>query len=93
MGLTGLFLEELILLGSQGLALDSINEDNITDSCIEIANKCKNNNLDFVVGGGISDISIDPLKKISKNHLSRFETRKIIFQADALNKKEIKKPY
>ena len=85
----GIVFGRVDFAGSQGLALDSINEDNITDSCIEIANKCKNNNLDFVVGGGISDISIDPLKKINKNHLSRFETRKIIFEADdILNKKK-----
>ena len=90
-GIDGIVFGRVDFAGSKGLALDSINEDNITDSCIEIASKCKNNNLDFVVGGGISDISIDPLKKISKNHLSRFETRKIIFEADALNNKEIKK--
>ena len=90
-GIDGIVFGRVDFAGSKGLALDSINEDNITVSCIEIASKCKNNNLDFVVGGGISDISIDPLKKISKNHLSRFETRKIIFEADALNNKEIKK--
>ena len=90
-GIDGIVFGRVDFAGSKGLALDSINEDNITDSCIEIASKCKNNNLDFVVGGGISDISIDPLKKISKNHLSRFETRKIIFHAEALNKEEIKK--
>jgi hypothetical protein len=90
-GIDGIVFGRVDFAGSQGLALDSINEDNITDNCIEIANKCKNNNLDFVVGGGVSDISIDPLKKISKIHLSRFETRKIIFHAEALNKKEIKK--
>ena len=90
-GIDGIVFGRVDFAGSQGLALDSVNEDNITDSCIEIANKCKDNNLDFVVGGGISDISIDPLKKINKNHLSRFETRKIIFHAEALNKEEIKK--
>ena len=89
-GIDGVVFGRVDFAGSQGLPLDSVNEDNITDSCIEIANKCKDNNLNFVVGGGISDISIDPLKKISKNHLSRFETRKIIFDAEALNKKEIK---
>ena len=86
----GIVFGRVDFVDSQGIALDSINEDNVTDSCIEIANKCRKNNLDFVVGGGVSDISIDPLKKIKKNHLSRFETRKIIFQAEALNKKEIK---
>ena len=89
-GIDGIVFGRVDFAGSKGLALDSINEDNITVSCIEIASKCKNNNLDFVVGGGVSDISIDPLKKISKNHLSRFETRKIIFHAEALNKKEMK---
>ena len=64
--------------------------NNVTDSCIKIANSCKENNLDFVVGGGVSDISIEPLISIKDNHLTRFETRKIIFQANALDKKEIK---
>jgi len=90
-GIDGIVFGRVDFAGSQGLPLDSINEDNITDSCIKIANKCKDNNLDFVVGGGISDISIAPLEKISKNYLSRFETRKIIFHAEALDKKEIKK--
>ena len=89
-GIDGIVFGRVDFVGSQGLALDSINKDDVTDSCIEIANKCKKNNLDFVVGGGVSDISIDPLSKISKNHLSRFETRKIIFHAEALNKKEMK---
>ena len=89
-GIDGIVFGRVDFVSSQGLALDSINENNVTNSCIKVANNCKNNNLDFVVGGGVSDISIDPLKKIKKNHLSRFETRKIIFQADALNNKEIK---
>ena len=89
-GIDGIVFGRVDFVGSQGLALDRINEGNVTDSCIEIANKCKNNNLDFVVGGGVSDISIEPLKKIKGNHLTRFETRKIIFDAEALNKKNIK---
>jgi hypothetical protein len=89
-GIDGIVFGRVDFVSSQGLALDSINENNVTNSCIKVANNCKNNNLDFVVGGGVSDISIDPLKKIKKNHLSRFETRKIIFHADAINKKRIK---
>ncbi len=89
-GINGVVFGRVDFVGSQGLALDSINENNVTNSCIEIANNCKKNNLDFVVGGGVSDISIGPLKKIKKNHLSRFETRKIIFQASALNNRQIK---
>jgi hypothetical protein len=89
-GIDGIVFGRVDFVGSQGLALDSINADNVTDSCIRIANKCKTNNLDFVVGGGVSDISIEPLKKIKESHLSRFETRKIIFQSDALDRKEVK---
>ena len=89
-GIDGIVFGRVDFVGSKGFALDSINEDNVTESCIEIANKCKKSNLDFVVGGGVSDISIEPLKRIKETHLSRFETRKIIFHADAINKKRIK---
>jgi hypothetical protein len=89
-GIDGIVFGRVDYVGSQGLSFKSVNEDDVTDSCIEIANKCKKNNLDFVVGGGVSEASIGPLKKIKESHLSRFETRKIIFQADAINKEEIK---
>ena len=90
-GIDGIVFGRVDFVGSQGLDLNSINDDNVTESCIKISNKCKKLGLDFVVGGGVSDASIEPLKKIKESHLTRFETRKIIFQADALNKKEIKK--
>ncbi|MFL2980695.1 MAG: aldolase/citrate lyase family protein [Methylophilaceae bacterium] len=90
-GIDGIVFGRVDFVGSQGLPLDSINEDNVTNSCIKIANQCKKNKLDFVVGGGVSDISIKPLSLIKENHLTRFETRKIIFEANALNKEEIKK--
>jgi len=89
-GIDGIVFGRADFVASQGLPLDSVCDDKVTDSGIEMANKCKKNNLDFVVGGGVSDLSIEPLKKIKEKHLSRFETRKIIFQADALNRKEIK---
>ena len=89
-GIDGIVFGRVDFVGSQGLPLDSVCDDNVTDSCIEVANKCKKNDLDFVVGGGISDLSLEPLKKIKENHLSRFETRKIIFQAGALDTEQIK---
>ena len=89
-GINGVVFGRVDFVGSQILPLDSVNEKNVTDSCIKIAIKCKENNLDFVVGGGVSDISIEPLTLIKENYLTRFETRKIIFKADALGKKEIK---
>ena len=89
-GIDGIVFGRVDFVGSQGLPFDSVNEDNVTDSAIKIANRCKKQKLDFVVGGGVSDISIKPLMLIKENHLTRFETRKIIFKADSLHKKEIK---
>jgi len=91
-GINGIVFGRVDFVGSQGLNLDSIDEDNVTDSCIDVANKCKKLGLEFVVGGGVSQRSINVLKKIKDSHLTRFETRKIIFKADALklNRKEIK---
>tara|TARA_B100001173_G_scaffold245713_1_gene215959 strand:- start:748 stop:1548 length:801 start_codon:yes stop_codon:yes gene_type:complete len=89
-GIDGIVFGRVDFVGSQGLSLDSVNEKSVTDSAIRIANRCKKEKLDFIVGGGVSDISIEPLMLIKENHLTRFETRKIIFQSNALDNKEIK---
>jgi hypothetical protein len=88
-GINGIVFGRVDFVGSQGLPLDSINEENITKSCIEIGSKCKQSNLDFVVGGGVSDISVAPLLTIKNNYLTRFETRKIIFESSAIEGKRI----
>ena len=43
----------------------------------------------MVVGGGVSIDSKQALSEIKEVHLSRFETRKIIFSSDALELKNI----
>lgn len=57
----------------------------VTKKILEIASLAKNNNTQLVVGGGISLESINILKSIQNIYLDRFETRKIIFSANALN--------
>lgn len=47
------------------------------------------NNLDFVVGGGVSNRALPNLKLINELFLSRFETRKIIFSNQALKDEKI----
>ena len=42
--------------------------------------------MDLVVGGGVSIDALEFLKTVRDSFLSRFETRKIIFSADALDK-------
>ena len=68
-----------------------IYDKNSFDNALEVSNYTKANNLDFVVGGGVSKQSIPFLKSLNQVHLSRFETRKIIFQNQALDSINIEK--
>ncbi len=77
---------------SCGFQREKINEDNnITNAILEVSKKSLENELDFVVGGGISVDAIEILKKIKNIKLDRFETRKVIFSKDALDLKNLKK--
>jgi len=77
--------------GSLGISRDKIESATITNDILEVAQLSKYKNLELVVGGGISNKSIEALKEIKNIHLSRFETRKIVFSSDALDVKEIEK--
>jgi hypothetical protein len=74
---------------SKGMKRTEVDEDVITKECIEVATICKNNNLELIVGGGVSKGSINSLKAINNTCLTRFETRKIIFSANAINDNNI----
>jgi HpcH/HpaI aldolase/citrate lyase family len=84
-GLDGLVFGRVDFSGSMGWSRDDINTNGVTEYCLKVANVCQRYKLDMVVGGAVSGDALDVLRGIHKTNLNRFETRKIIFDANALN--------
>jgi hypothetical protein len=57
----------------------------LTSKVIDVARLCQQKGLDFVVGGAVSIDALPNLKKVREVYLTRFETRKVIFGAAALD--------
>lgn len=82
--LDGIVLGRVDYVYSKGLSREDINSEEILEDALIIAKKCKNHNLDFIVGGGITHSSLQFLKNIFKLKLSNFETRKCVFSSNIL---------
>lgn len=88
-GVQGIVFGRVDFCGSKGLSRSEIDTESITKYVVAAAAASKAAGLDFVVGGAVAISSLPELMKVKKVHLTRFETRKVIFAGDALNNPQI----
>ena len=84
-GLAGIVFGRVDFCGSMGMDRNSINEEIVTQHVLEVSRLCKQHGLDLVVGGGVSKDALPTLERIRAEYLTRFETRKVVFHAAALD--------
>lgn len=90
--LTGIVFGRTDMCGSLNLSKDDINHETIFEYAEKIANITKKYNKELVIGGGVSAMSLPFFKRLPEGSLSRFETRKVIFDAQsALKNKDADK--
>ncbi len=82
-GADGIVFGRVDFVGSMGFGREKISSGEIVPYINKAAELCKKNNLDFVIGGAISNETIGSVIEANKIYLSRFETRKIIFDSKA----------
>jgi len=79
--LSGIVFGRTDMTGSLGMSSDDINHTIILDYAKSIADKTLKYGKELVIGGGVSAMSLPFFKQLPKNALTRFETRKVIFDA------------
>jgi citrate lyase beta subunit len=75
--------------GSLGIGRDGIETDAVMGPVEVTANHAKSQQIDLVVGGAVSADALGSLKRVKKTYLTRFETRKVVFSASALESSNI----
>ncbi|OBK43365.1 aldolase [Mycobacterium kubicae] len=84
-GVNGIVFGRVDFTGSLGQTRDTINSPEITKYVTTVAEKAKQAGLDLVLGGAISSDTLDTIKEVAQVHLTRFETRKVVFDGSAGN--------
>lgn len=87
--LNGVVFGRSDFVGSLGLPGHAVNDSEITSRVETVAQQCRDASLDIVVGGGVSIDSLPALRRLRATHLTRFETRKVVFSASALDARDV----
>jgi hypothetical protein len=82
-GVHGIVFGRVDFAGSMGLNRDEINTEKITGPVLNAAAVAKASGLDFVMGGAISSDTLHLIREVAEVHLTRFETRKVVFSGAA----------
>jgi 2-keto-3-deoxy-L-rhamnonate aldolase RhmA len=91
-GLDGLVFGRVDFVMSMGRnGREDINNQDVTQMVVETATACKEAGLELVMGGGISIDAIHAVREVQSVHLSRYETRKVIFDGSAINLPTVEK--
>ena len=88
-GVQGVVFGRVDFAGSLAESRETINQEKITEYVAKASMAAKNASLDFVMGGAISSDALHVIKEIASVHLTRFETRKVVFNGDAGTLKDI----
>jgi hypothetical protein len=83
-GCDGVVFGRVDFSGSLGIGRDGIETEAVTSAAETVAGLCRDHNLQFVVGGAVSSDALPNLHRLHAVHLNRFETRKVVFQGEAL---------
>jgi hypothetical protein len=90
-GLDGIVFGRVDFVGSMKLNRNQVDSQQVMDFLLPIAERLAVCEMDLVVGGGVSSDSIDFLREVERTHLSRFETRKIVFEGVSVTHANIAK--
>lgn len=83
-GVDGIVFGRVDFTLSRGLARGAINERQITDAVLTVAQACAEHDLELVMGGSVAVEAMPALREVRGVRLDRFETRKIVFDGAAV---------
>ena len=83
--INGFVFGRVDFVGSAKLNREEVNSDQVLNKVLDVAKRAKTSKKKLIVGGGVSSESIKFLREVEKIHLSRFETRKVVFLGESIN--------